>query len=259
MEISFFVISLLTTSKGILDVLGQKLAKEQATGRGVEDLRHPLALLVIGPGAALDLRVQRHRPGGERVLDLANVAIDTAYRALGLRIFLVLAGVSVAHQRDVVETEHDVLTRHDDRLAVGGMQDVVGRHHQHPRLELRFERQRHVHSHLIAVEVGVESRTDERMQLDRLAFDQHRLEGLNAQPVQRRRAIQHDRMFADHLIEDVPNFRLLLFDQLLRLLDRGGEALGVEPRIDERLEEFERHLLRQAALVQLELGADHDH
>ncbi len=51
---------------------------------------------------------------------------------------------------------------------------------------------------------------------------------------------------------------LLLLDQLLGLLHRGGQALGVEPRIDERLEQLERHLLRQAALVQLELRADHD-
>ena len=66
-------------------------------------------------------------------------------------------------------------------------------------------------------------------------------------------------MLADHLVEDVPNLRLLLLDQLLGLLHRGGEAFGVEPRIDERLEQFERHLLRQAALVQLQLGTDHDH
>ena len=38
-----------------------------------------------------------------------------------------------------------------------------------------------------------------------------------------------------------------------------GIALGVEPRIDERLEQLERHLLRQAALVQLQLRTDHDH
>src|ERR687885_381638 len=34
---------------------------------------------------------------------------------------------------------------------------------------------------------------------------------------------------------------------------------GVGPRIDERLEQFERHLLRQPALVQLQLRTDHDH
>ena len=35
-------------------------------------------------------------------------------------------------------------------------------------------------------------------------------------------------------------------------------ALGVEPRVDERLEQLERHLLRQAALVQLQLRTGHD-
>src|SRR5204863_207945 len=71
--------------------------------------------------------------------------------------------------------------------------------------------------------------------------------------------IQQYRMFADHLIEDVPNLGLLLLDQLFRLLDGGGQPLGVEPRVDERLEQLERHLLGQAALVQLELRTDDDH
>jgi hypothetical protein len=42
-----------------------------------------------------------------------------------------------------------------------------------------------VDGHLVAVEVGVERRADQRVQLDRLAFDQDRLEGLDAQAVQR--------------------------------------------------------------------------
>ena len=191
--------------------------------------------------------MKRHRPRGERVLDLADIAERRA-----------LAGLAVGHDRQVVEAEHDVLRRHDDRLAVGRVQDVVGRHHQDARLELRFERQRHVHRHLVAVEVGVEGRADQRMKLDRLALDQHRLEGLDAEAVERRRAVQQHRMLADHLVEDIPDLRLLLLDQLLRLLDGRRIALGVEPRIDERLEQFERHLLRQAALVQLQLRADHD-
>ena len=64
------------------------------------------------------------------------------------------------------------------------MQDVVGRHHQHARFQLRFERQRNVHGHLVAVEVGVERGADQRMKLDRLAFDQHRLERLDAEAMQ---------------------------------------------------------------------------
>ena len=144
-------------------------------------------------------------------------------------------------------------------LPLAGRQHVVGRHHQHARLELGLERQGDVHGHLVAVEVGVERGADQRVQLDRLALDQHRLEGLDAEAVQRRRAVQQHRMLADHLVEDVPDLRALLLDELLRLLDGGAEALGVEPRVDERLEQLERHLLRQAALVQLELGAGHDH
>ena len=154
--------------------------------------------------------------------------------------------------------EHDVLARHDDRLAVGRAQDVVGRHHQHPRLELRLGRERHVHRHLVAVEVGVEGGADQRMELDRLALDQHRLEGLNAEAVQRRRPVEQDRMLADHLLKDVPDLGPLLLDHALGGLERRRHAVELELGVDEGLEELERHLLRQAALVQLELRADDD-
>ena len=116
-----------------------------------------------------------------------------------------------------------------------------------------------MHRHLVTVEVGVERGTYQRMQLNRLALDQHRLERLNPQTVQGGRAVEQHRMLADDLIEDVPDLRLLLLDQLFRLLHRGRKPLGVQPRIDEWLEELERHLLGQPALVQLELGAHHDH
>ena len=159
----------------------------------------------------------------------------------------------------VVQAEHDVLRRHDDRLAVRRRQDVVGRHHQRARFQLRFERQRHVHGHLVTVEVGVERGADQRMQLDRLAFDQHRLERLDAEAMQGRRAVQQHRMFADHFFEDVPDLGLFALDQLLRRLDRGGEATALQLGEDEGLEQLERHLLRQAALVQAQRRTDHDH
>ena len=47
-------------------------------------------------------------------------------------------------------------------------------------------------------------------------------------------------------------------DDALGALDVVGEALLDELAHDERLEQLERHLLGQAALVQLELRADHD-
>src|SRR6187549_4304758 len=97
------------------------------------------------------------------------------------------------------------------------------------------------------------------MQLDRLAFDEHGLERLDAQTVQRRSAVQHDRMLADDLLEDVPNLGTLALDQAFRGLYCCCLTAQLQLREDERLEELERELLRQAALVQFQRGADDDH
>src|SRR5712671_4617703 len=77
--------------------------------------------------------------------------------------------------------------------------------------------------------------------------------------VQGRRAVQEDGVLADDLLEDVPDLRPLLLDHLLGALDGGDVPALLELVVDERLEQLERHDLRQAALVQLQLGADHDH
>src|SRR6185369_722174 len=159
----------------------------------------------------------------------------------------------------VVNTEHDVLRRHRDRLSARRAQDVVARKHQHRRFDLRFRTERNVYRHLVAVEVSVECRTHERVNLDRLAFDEDRLKRLNAETVQRRSAIQKHRMLANHFFKNVPNYRLLPFDHLARLLDGGGVRLFFELVVDEWLEQLERHLLRQTALVQFQFGAYDDY
>ena len=82
--------------------------------------------------------------------------------------------------------------------------------------------------HLVAVEVGVEGGTDQRMQLDCLAFDQHRLESLDAETMQGGGAVQHHRMLADDLFEDVPDLGTLLLDHALGGLDGGGHAVEFE-------------------------------
>src|SRR5213078_2201053 len=94
--------------------------------------------------------------------------------------------------------------------------------------------------------------------LDRLALDQHRLEGLDAQAMERRRAVEQHRVLVDDLLEDIPDLRDHRVDHLLGGLDvLGGLALD-EPGHDERLEQLERHELRQAALVQAQRRAGHD-
>ncbi len=115
-----------------------------------------------------------------------------------------------------------------------------------------------MHGHLVAVEVRVERVADERVDLDRLALDEHRLEGLDAQTVQRGRAVQEHRVLVDDLFEDVPDLRDHRVDHLLGRLDvLDGLALD-EAGHDERLEQLERHQLRQAALVQAQRRAGHD-
>src|SRR5215472_12360745 len=96
------------------------------------------------------------------------------------------------------------------------------------------------------------------MQLDRLALDEDRLERLNAEPVQGRRPVEQHGMLADYLLENVPHLRPLALDEALRSLDGRGLASQLQLLEDERLEELERHLLRQSTLVQAQLGSDDD-
>ena len=100
-----------------------------------------------------------------------------------------------------------------------------------------------MHCHLVAVEVGVERGTHQRMELDGLAFDQHRLKSLDTKTMQGRCAIQHHRMLADHFFEDIPHLRTFTLDQLLSSLDGGRHTAALELAEDERLEQLQGHLL----------------
>src|SRR5437773_1864579 len=161
--------------------------------------------------------------------------------------------------RQEVAPQHHVLRRLGHGPAVRGLEHVVGRDHEHPRLGLALERERHVHGHLIAVEVRVERRAHQRMDPDRLAFHQHRLERLDAQAVQGGRAVQEHRVVLDDFFQDLVHLRRLLFDDLFRPLDRLGDPLLHQLVDDEGLEQLHRHGLGQPALVQPELGTHDDH
>ena len=112
--------------------------------------------------------------------------------------------------------------------------------------------------HLVAVEVRVERVTDQRVHLDRLALHELRLEGLQPEAVERRRAVEQHRVLLDDLLEHVPDLGDHRVDQLLGRLDvLDGLALD-QPGHDERLEQLEGHQLGQPALVELQRGAGHD-
>ncbi len=72
--------------------------------------------------------------------------------------------------------------------------------------------------HLVAVEVGVECRTSERVKLDSLALDHFRLECLNAETVERRGTVEKHGMTLHDVFEDVPYDCFLAVDNLLGAL-----------------------------------------
>ena len=81
-----------------------------------------------------------------------------------------------------------------------------------------------MHSHLVAVEVRVERGADERMQLNGTALNEDRLKRLNAQAVQRRCTVQHDRVILDDNLQCVPNLALRALYGLSCSLDVAGGA-----------------------------------
>src|SRR5258706_5037647 len=115
-----------------------------------------------------------------------------------------------------------------------------------------------MNGHLVAVEVGVEGGAHQGVNLDGRAFDQDRHERLDAEAVQGRGAVEQHRVVADDLVQDVPDLGPAALDHSLGRLDVGRVTLVDELAHDKRLEQLERHLLGQAALVELELRSDHD-
>ena len=108
---------------------------------------------------------------------LLVVCDDGLFGTIELQASALCSGTKLG---DVVQTEHHVLRRNGDRCAVGRIQNVMRLEHQDLSLEDCLVAQGKMHSHLVAVEVGIERRTSEGMQLDCLAFDHLWLEGLDA-------------------------------------------------------------------------------
>ena len=187
----------------------------------------------------LDLGMQCSLASAEHAVDFLQVGKYTTL-TLGIDGF-------TGH---VVQTQYNVLRRNDDWLTVGWRQNVVGRHHQRARFELGFQRQRHVNGHLVTVKVGVVRSTDQRVQLNSFTFDQYRFKSLDTQTVKGRCTVEQHWVFANYFGENVPNLWQLALDHLLGSLDGGRQTTHFQLAENERLEQFECHLLRQTALVQ---------
>src|SRR5690606_34465573 len=117
----------------------------------------------------------------------------------------------------------------------------------------------YVNRHLVTVEVRVEGGAHQGVQLDGLAFNQHRLERLDTQAVEGGRPVEHYRVFANDYVEDAPHHGLFPLDHFLGGLDGGGQAAAFQLGEDKGLEQLQGHALGQTALVQAQGGADHNH
>ncbi len=116
-----------------------------------------------------------------------------------------------------------------------------------------------MHRHLVPVEVRVETTADQGVQADRVAFDQHRLERLDAHTVQSRRAVEHHRVVTGDLFQNVPDLALTALKHALSGLDGVCKAQIFETPDNEGLEEFQGDFLGQTTLGESQLRANHDH
>src|SRR3989338_6782627 len=100
----------------------------------------------------------------------------------------------------------------DDRIAAARLQNVfVGRHY-FPRFQLRFFGQWHMNGHLVTVKVGVESVTNQRVNLDSATLNQNRSKRLNAESVQSRRPVEQNIFVLNYFLQNRPDLRNIIFN-----------------------------------------------
>ena len=245
----YFEIELLLGSvpRHELQILRDRLVEDYASRRGLYDLAH---------GDAVYLLAHAHMYHG---LQIYLSQLISLFRLVAVAEESALAARALLDDGQVIAAHDHVLSGRDDRLTVGELEYVIGGEHEESRLRPRLDRKGNVHRHLVAVEVRVERAAGERMQLDRPALDEHGLERLNAQTVQRGRAVEQHGMIFDHFFEDVPDLALLrFFYDTLGSLDVLADAVVHQTLDHERLEQFQRHLLGDTALIHFQFGTDDD-
>ena len=236
------------------EFLWPNLVEDHATRRGFKHGGFGIAVDRLKSFIGIlekDRRGGADRAFGEGEFDLLGVAEK--------RTALFLVGVlGAGFLGEVVATERNILRRRSDRLAAGWREDVVRRQHEHAGFHLRLDRERHMDRHLVTVEVRVVGGANERVDANRLALDENRLERLNRKAVERRGAIEHHWMALGDLFQNIPNLGRLALDELLRTANGVDIAKLLEAADDEWLEQNKRHLLGKTALVELEFRADDD-
>ena len=170
---------------------------------------------------------------------------------------LSLALSPVPLQGQVVGAQNHVLGGNGQGFPAGRGEDVQGGQDQLPGLHLGLDGEGNVNGHLVAVEVGVEGGADEGVDLKGFALHEDGLEGLDAVPMESGRPVEEDRMVLDRLFQAFPDLGGPLFDHLLGSGD-GGVVLVLQEVDDEGFEELQGHDPGETALVELDVGVDHD-
>ena len=106
-----------------------------------------------------------------------------------------------------------------------------------------------MHGHLVAVEVGIECRTCQRVQLYSLTFDHLRLESLNTETVQGRGTVEEYGVSFHHVLKDIPHDGIFPIDNFFRRLHRFHDTALDEFADNERFIKFGCHIFRQTALI----------
>ena len=204
--------------------------------------------------AELDLVVRAQATFSDREFHFGDVV---EHRHPGCRVALVVTW-EVTQVSQVVATQRNVLGRRRDRLAARWREQIVRCKHQQTGFHLRFNRQRHVHRHLVTIEVRVVSGANQRVNPNRVTFDQLRFESLNRQAVQSRSTVQKDRVSPGHFVQDIPHFRCPALDHLLRAANRVHQAHLFQAANDEGFKQHQRHFLRKTALIELKIRSDNN-
>ncbi len=252
---------------GLLHDHGDDVA-QRALRKHLVDISHLLGYDLIEEDTA-DSSLLQHLYGLSVLVQIAHHALNDGMqvgtllvvgddRLLGAVEHMTCALDSGTRLGNIVQTEDHILRRHGNRRTVGGVEDVVRTEHKQLSLQYGGIAQRQVHGHLVAVEVGVERRTCQRVELHCLTLDQLGLESLNTQTVKGRGTVHKYRMTLDDILQYAPDDGVLAVDDLLGRLDRLDDTALDELTYDERLVELGRHILRDTHLVHLQLGTYDD-
>ena len=238
------------------DLIRPDLVETHAARGSLDDLQIALTIrgLLAEVGVAdADPRMVVDFPRRDRELDLRGVLEQREV----LLLFTIHLG-AYARPCEVVGAENNILRRNRDRASGCGRENVVRREHELAALHLSLDRERYVDGHLVTVEVRVVGGANERMDADRRAFDELRLERLDRKAVKRRRAVEEDGVTLGDFREDVPDLGGLAVDHLFRRANGVAVAEFFQAANDEWLEQSESHLFRKTALTELEVGTDDD-